>query len=420
MAFRDAVFFATMMTLLEEFEEQSANDDIYSDDYEYSIPEFTPNASKYIERLCRIAQTLFDDADAACDTVTDTSAKEVIPPMICGIIFETVKSLSIANGEKAEIYGIASQFCGVADVFPEEFLFGDVDTELSETLSMITNTGFGMIITASQKSDNEDAATGFIKVFAEFMLYLEKYLSEAYPYVSIKNRPSLLVLEKAMANLTVDDEADKMSPSLFQDTGNIHGELQGSKKISVSKKKTFLQETFELLKEDYLSNGKAILDIIGKMAKLDCDCAVGMWKYLIDRYPEVLHGFYDFGYLIMNTIEQAVGREKVYQLLTADAFLKNAIFSELGDMQYSPIQAIRFYVFSGQTEIANELLMLSYNNKYRRTSFFEILDGILNNYYDERLGDDGFEMLMGWIAKVEGKQERAKLNLAMLNYMEEE
>lgn len=66
------------------------------------------------------------------------------------------------------------------------------------------------------------------------------------------------------------------------------------------------------------------------------------------------------------------------------------------------------------------MLTLSYNNKYRRTSFFEILDGILNNYYDEQLGEDGFEMLMGWVAKVKSKQERAKLNLAMLNYMEEE
>ena len=403
-----------MLTLLEEFEEQSANNDIYS------VPEFRPNASKYIERLCRIAQTLFDDADAACDTVTDTSAKEIIPPMICGIIFETVKSLSIANGEKAEIYGIASQFCGAADVFPEDFLFGDIDTELSETLLMITNTGFGMIITASQKSDNGDLATEFIKVFAEFMLYLEKYVLEEYPYVSIKNRPSLLVLEKALANLKVNDESEKNSSSLIQETKSAGKDLQRSKKISPAKKRIFLEETFELLKEDYISNGSAIRDIIGKMAKLDCTCAVGMWKYLIEAYPEVLHGFYDFGYIIMNTLEQAIDRETVYRLVVEDSFLKNAIFSELGDMQYSPIQAIRFYVFSGQAETANELLTLSYNNKYRRTSFFEILDGILNNYYNERLEDDAFEMLMGWIGKVDGKQERAKLNLAMLNYMEEE
>lgn len=221
-------------------------------------------------------------------------------------------------------------------------------------------------------------------------------------------------------NFYLDDEAEKVCPSLFQDTENMCEELQRNMKISASKKKTFLQETFELLKEDYISNADAIRDIIGKMAKLDCDCAVGMWKYLIEAYPETLHGFYDFGYIIMNTLEQAVDRETVYRLVVEDSFLKNAIFSELGDMQYSPIQAIRFYVFSGQTEIANELLTLSYNNKYRRTSFFEILDGILNNYYDEWLGEDGFEMLMGWIAKVKSKQERAKLNLAMLNYMEEE
>lgn len=228
------------------------------------------------------------------------------------------------------------------------------------------------------------------------------------------------VVKSEVSKLTVDDEAEKVSPSLLQDTENMRKELQRKMKISVSKKKAFLQETFELLKEDYTSNGSAIKDIIGKMAKLDCDCAVGMWKYLIQAYPDVLHGFYDFGYSIMNTLERAIDSETVYRLVVEDSFLKNAIFSELGDMQYSPIQAIRFYVFSGQTEIADELLALSYHNKYRRTSFFEILDGILNNYYDERLGDDAFEMLMGWIEKVDGKQDRAKLNLAMLNYMEEE
>ena len=36
-------------------------------------------------------------------------------------------------------------------------------------------------------------------MFAEFMLYLEKNLSEKYPYVSLKKRPSLLAVEKTLS-----------------------------------------------------------------------------------------------------------------------------------------------------------------------------------------------------------------------------
>lgn len=212
----------------------------------------------------------------------------------------------------------------------------------------------------------------------------------------------------------------KISPSILEDTKSASEELQGNMKISASRKKIFLQETFELLRDEYVPNADAIKDIIGKMAKIDCVCAVEMWKYLIENYPEILHSYYDFGYIIMNTIEQVVGNEKVYRLVTEDTFLKNAIFSELGDMQYTPIQTIRFYVFSGKTELANDLLILSYNNKYRRTSFYQILEGVVEYHPDETMTTEAFELLMKWIEKVSNKQERAKLNLAMLNYMEEE
>lgn len=113
------------------------------------------------------------------------------------------------------------------------------------------------------------------------------------------------IVQSEVAKLTVDEEVGKVSPSLFQDTEKMREELQRNMKISVSQKKEFLQETFELLKDDYLSNGNAIKDIIGKMAKLDFDCAVEMWKNLIEKYPEILHAYSDFGYFIMNALEDA-------------------------------------------------------------------------------------------------------------------
>ena len=44
---------------------------------------------------------------------------------------------------------------------------------------------------------------------------------------------------------------------------------------------------------------------------------------------------------------------------------------------------------------------------------------IIPDFSDEHITDEAFELLMKWIEKVENPEEKAKLNLKMLNFMDE-
>lgn len=191
-------------------------------------------------------------------------------------------------------------------------------------------------------------------------------------------------------------------------------------KISAEKKKIFLQDTFELLKDNFVSNDRALEDIIGKMAKLDFPCAVEMWKTLIQKNPDELHNTDYFGFHIMYTVEKAVGTEVMYTTILDDPFMKNALFSELGDFDLGPTKIIRTVLFENNFALADELLALTYHNKFRKTTFYKVLDQVIR--FDEKkdISEETFEIITKWIGKVSNREEKAKLNLVLLNYMEEE
>lgn len=191
------------------------------------------------------------------------------------------------------------------------------------------------------------------------------------------------------------------------------------RRIAVSKKEQFLLDTYDLLKVNYSANRWSLWDLIGQMAKINRDSAVSMWKELIAANPDVLHSSEDFGFSIMYRMEEAIGREWIFRLVAEDDELRNAIYSELGDMKLSPIHAIQFYVLVNAVYLADDLLELTFQNKYRCNSFYEILDCIIPDFSGEHITDEAFELLMKWIEKIEDPEEKAKLNLKMLNFMDE-
>lgn len=211
--------------------------------------------------------------------------------------------------------------------------------------------------------------------------------------------------------LNEENEPAPVAPTLR--TGN-----QG-RRIAASQKEQFLLDTYDLLKANYSANRWSLWDLIGQMAKINCDTAVLIWKELITANPDVLHSSEDFGFSIMYRMEEAIGREWAFRLVAEDDELRNAIYSELGDMQLLPIHAIQFFVLVNAVYLADELLELTFKNKYRCNSFYEILDCIIPDFPGEHITDEAFELLMKWIEKVEDPEEKAKLNLKMLNFMDE-
>ena len=197
--------------------------------------------------------------------------------------------------------------------------------------------------------------------------------------------------------------------------------MRGNKimKISAEKKKQMLEDSFDLLKDNYKDNKVALHDIIEKMAKIDVNTAVSMWKYLIKEYPGVLHTEDDFGWWMMYAIEKSVGEGKTARIVSEDDFLKKSVYGECGDLQSSPLSVIGLLISQNKLSIASELMNLIFLNKNKCNSLYDILDGVIPDS-DEQITEEAFELLSEWIKMVPGKTERAKLNLRMLDFMDED
>lgn len=193
-------------------------------------------------------------------------------------------------------------------------------------------------------------------------------------------------------------------------------------KISPEKKKQIILDSFELLKSDYNENRVALWNAVGKMSKIDTETAVTMWKYLIKDNPDVLHASGDFSFSVMYSIEEAIGKNKTYRLVANDDFLKESIYKESGELECCPLYAIGFFIETNELTTANELLELIVANSYAKVSLYHVLDEIIPDDpdEDERMSDEAYNLLSGWIEKVANKKERAKLNLKMLSFMDED
>ena len=190
-------------------------------------------------------------------------------------------------------------------------------------------------------------------------------------------------------------------------------------KISADKKKQILLDSFDLLKENYSENSSALLDIIEKMVKIDFDISVSMWKYLIEKNPDVLYSGYSFAFSIMYEMKKQIGIKRLANLVTSDDFLKKAIFQECGDLSYTPLEIVEYYIKSGNYNMADELLHLIKSNSHDKHSMYKVLDGVIPEK-DSKLSEDAFDFLMGWIDTISNKEECAKLNLRMLDFMDED
>lgn len=193
-------------------------------------------------------------------------------------------------------------------------------------------------------------------------------------------------------------------------------------KISPETKKQMILDSFELLKNDYDENRVALWNAVGKMAKTDTEMAVTMWKYLIKDNPDVLHKSDDFSFSVMYSIEKAIGKAKTYRLVASDNFLKESIYKESGELECCPLYAIGFFIETNELVTANELLELAVSNHYAKVSLYHVLDEIIPDDPDgdEWMSDEAYNLLNGWIEKVSNKKDRAKLNLKMLAFLDDE
>ena len=100
-------------------------------------------------------------------------------------------------------------------------------------------------------------------------------------------------------------------------------------KISVDIRKKILLESFEILKSDY-ENRSEIAETVGKIAEIDIDMAMDMWKYILDSYSAFISNDKAFGitgYVIYQLLNN-IGRSETASAIKKHPEIMEVIFGK--------------------------------------------------------------------------------------------
>jgi len=191
-------------------------------------------------------------------------------------------------------------------------------------------------------------------------------------------------------------------------------------KVSKDKQKEILMSSFEILNGDYYENKQTIEEIIGKMFKLDIDIATQMWEYILTQNHQLLKSSdaYSLTEGIIYVAEKKIGEAEIANIVLSNNKIKDSVFKLSGDVAYNAIGIIRSKIENNELSIANELLEIVFANKYKEWSLYQVLDCVIP--HKDEITQEAFDLLIMWIDKVRNKQEKAKLNVRMLEFMEDD
>ena len=193
--------------------------------------------------------------------------------------------------------------------------------------------------------------------------------------------------------------------------------------ISNEKKKETLLKNFDILKDNYDKNGSSLASVVVKMFKIDADTAVDMWTYLLTKHAAAVKG--ENSWFITGSImydgRKAIGIEKLCEIVLGNPVLKKAIFSyTCDDIHLVVDDIIRRKIETDELQIVDELLDLVYKNKYKNSSWYKVMDQILEDADCMEISEEAYECLEAWCDKVKNKEERAKLSVKMLDLLHDD
>ncbi len=185
-------------------------------------------------------------------------------------------------------------------------------------------------------------------------------------------------------------------------------------KMNNEKKKEILLKNFEIIKDNYDDNVSSLGEVIQKMLSLDEDVAIDIWKFILNKYKLRIRerGSYD----ITGRIIYQIGESRFESIITKSTEIKNALFTEC---YYTSMQAffIRELITNNALQLADELLNLLYNNKYKEDTWYKIMDYAMPRD-DSDITSEAYELLEIWCDKVQNKEERAKLSIQTLAFID--
>ena len=192
--------------------------------------------------------------------------------------------------------------------------------------------------------------------------------------------------------------------------------------LSNEKKKETLIKNFNIIKDNYEKNQSSLASVVVKMFKIDTNTAVDMWSYLVTKHVSQLKS--DDAYWLTENIMykggEAIGEEEIGEIVLNNPVLKNALFSLAGnDVRLSVCEIIQRKIGEEDLQTADELLSLVYKNKYKDNTWYQIMDDIIPEDADDlEVTEEAYELLEKWCDKVTDREERAKLSIKMMEFID--
>ena len=201
-------------------------------------------------------------------------------------------------------------------------------------------------------------------------------------------------------------------------------------------KEAILVDSFNILKDDIERHDRKLATIVEKMITLNAGLALEMWKFLLENGQHVLK---ESGYTltggIIYDLKKRIGAEGVIQVFKDHDVLAEACFGVSNDVYIYPIsEAIEY----GEISLADRMLSLAQTNPYKDDSFAKILEEVCDTFasdfediqtfdedWDDRdehdrkviLASSGSNLLLRWVQTVTDSEQRARLNVTLIDYV---
>ncbi|MFG6378362.1 MAG: hypothetical protein K1W19_08625 [Lachnospiraceae bacterium] len=190
-------------------------------------------------------------------------------------------------------------------------------------------------------------------------------------------------------------------------------------KMNNEKKKEVLLKNFEIIDKNFGENGKSLAEIINKMFSIDTEMAFDMWEHLITKYEDELKTW-NSSYLteeIYRESRSTIGDGIMESNILNRPILKKALFSLTCHIDRTACIIVDHIIKQNNIQLANELLQLLYDNPNIDWTWYHVMCEVLP-YNCDNMDDEMYELLEIWCDKVENEEERAKLSIKMLNYID--
>lgn len=164
--------------------------------------------------------------------------------------------------------------------------------------------------------------------------------------------------------------------------------------------------------------------LLEQMAKYDAKKAFDMWYPLLKKYEyfvteKHVNETYNFVSCNLELLGEALGHKKFDKIILQDRYLYELLFKRYcyAAEHYDYTQELIVRIMMRDNNVlADNIFADVYNNGNRTESWFEIMDGFLQEVvYDDFIpSEESIALLSKWSSKVEDKKERAKIMSSML------